>query len=196
MRVAVTGTPGTGKTTATGRLEADHDVVHLNAVIESEGLTAGTDEDRGSWIADLDAVADWLDGRDDESDDGSEASRDIVVESHLAHLFDADRVVVLRCRPDELERRLIERGEPEAKAAENAQAEALDLILSEAVERHGEAAVHEVDATDLDPGEVAAEVEAVLSGEREPSSGTVSFVDYLDGSAPDDLDDQYPRGPT
>ena len=198
MRVAVTGTPGTGKTTATEALEADHDVVHLNAVIESGGLTAGTDEERGSWIADLDAVVEWLDchdgGRAEGTGEGTE-----VVESHLAHLVDADRVVVLRCRPDELERRLLGRGESVEKAAENAQAEALDLILAEAVERHGEERVYEVDATDLDPDAVGAAIEAVVAGEREPSAGTVTFVDYLDGEASVDLDgpdDQYPHGPT
>ena len=169
MRVAVTGTPGTGKTTATDRLETELDVIHLNRVIEAEGLTAGTDERRGSWIADLDAVADWLDDRDD-----------VVVESHIAHRFDADSVVVLRCRPDELRRRLEARGEPPEKAAENAEAEALDLILAEAVERHGEERVYEVDATDLEPAEVAAEIRAVVGGDREPSAGTVSFVDFLD----------------
>ena len=185
MRVAVTGTPGTGKTTATDRLETDLEVVHLNAVIEAEGLTAGTDEGRGSWIADLDAVADWLDGRDD-----------VVVESHLAHLLDADRVVVLRCRPEVLASRLVERGESPEKAAENAEAEALDLILAEAVEGHGEANVYEVDTTDLDPDGVADAIDAVVRCEREPSAGTVSFVDYLDGSESADLDDQYPEGPT
>lgn len=169
MRVAVTGTPGTGKTTATGQLSSELEVLHLNDAIEAEGLTDGTDEARGSWVADLDAVADWLDGRDD-----------VVVESHLAHLVDADRVVVLRCRPDVLVERLRDRGEPDAKAAENAEAEALDLILAEAVERHGEAAVYEIDATERSPDAVAAEIDAVVEGRRDPSTGTVSFVDYLE----------------
>jgi adenylate kinase len=185
MRVAVTGTPGTGKTTATDRLEADLDVVHLNDVIEAEGLTAGTDDARGSWIADLDAVADWLEGRDD-----------VVVESHLAHYFEADRVVVLRCRPAELERRLDARGAPPTKAADNAEAEALDLILAEAVERHGEERVYEVDTTDLGPDEVAAEVRTVVAGEREPSAGGVSFVEYLDGAGPAEREETGSPDPT
>jgi len=41
MRVAVTGTPGTGKSTATERLDTDLDVIHLNDVILEEGLTTG-----------------------------------------------------------------------------------------------------------------------------------------------------------
>jgi len=171
MRVAVTGTPGTGKTTATELLESDLEVLHLNATIEAEELTAGTDEERGSWVADLDAVSAWLEGRDD-----------VVIESHLAHLVDADRVVVLRCRPAVLEARLRDRGETEEKATENAEAEALDLILAEAVDRHGERSVYEIDTTDAAPDAVAAEIEAVIEGRRPPAAGTVSFVDYLEGT--------------
>jgi len=168
VRVAVTGTPGTGKTTATDRLDADLDVVHLNEVIESEGLTAGRDEDRDSLVADVEAVREWLGDRDD-----------VVVESHLAHYVDADRVVVLRCHPERLEARLRERGESAASAAENAESEALDIVLSEAVERHGRERVYEIDTTDLSPAAVAAEIDRVVAGDREPSAGEVSYVDYL-----------------
>jgi len=38
VNVAVTGTPGTGKTTATELLSTDLDVIHLNEVIKSEGF--------------------------------------------------------------------------------------------------------------------------------------------------------------
>ncbi|NIB99419.1 adenylate kinase family protein [Halobacterium sp. R2-5] len=168
MRVAVTGTPGTGKTTAVERLDANMDVVHLNDVIGEEGLYTEVDEARDSKVADLDAIRDWLDGRDD-----------VLVESHLAHHLDADRVVVLRCAPGELERRLVERGEPAAKAEENAESEALDVVLSEAVQRHGRESVYEVDATDRSPDEVADAIQAVLAGEREPSAGDVDFTEYL-----------------
>jgi len=168
MRVAVTGTPGTGKTTATEHLDTDLDVVHLNDVIEEEGLYTEVDEARDSKVADLDAVRDWLEGRED-----------VLVESHLSHLLDADRVVVLRCAPGELEQRLVERGEPTEKAEENAESEALDVILSEAVQRHGREHVYEIDTTDRDPEAVADDIEAVLADERDPSAGEVDFTEYL-----------------
>ena len=164
-RVAVTGTPGTGKTTATTLL--DGPVVHLNDLIREEDLWSDRDDDRGSLVADLDAVREAL---------GDWSG---VVESHLAHHLDTDRVVVLRCRPDVLESRLRDRGEGEASAAENAESEALDVILSEAVDRHGIDSVYEIDATDRTPAAVAAEVEAVIAGDRDPSAGDVDFVEYL-----------------
>jgi len=168
MRVAVTGTPGTGKSTATGRLDTDLDVVHLNEVIREEGLYETVDEERDSVVADIESVSERVGDRDD-----------VVLDSHLSHHLDADRVVVLRCHPEELARRLRERGESDEKAEENAESEALDVILTEAVEGHGLDDVYEIDTTDRDPDEVADEIAAVLSGDREPSAGTVSFIDYL-----------------
>ncbi|WP_436343720.1 adenylate kinase family protein [Natronorubrum sp. FCH18a] len=179
MRVAVTGTPGTGKTTATDLLKSrrsssaddslpELEVIHLNRVLENEELYTDVDADRESKIADLEALSEWLEGRDD-----------VVIESHLAHRFEADRVVVLRCRPDRLEQRLLERGETEAKATENAESEALDVILSEAVDEHGLESVYEIDTTDRAPEGVADALEAVVTGNREPSAGEVNFVGYL-----------------
>ena len=168
MRLGVTGTPGTGKTTATDLVESDLDIVHLNEIVREEGLYTEVDEERDSVVADLEAVATRLEGRDD-----------VIVESHLAHHLDLDAVVVLRCEPTELERRLRDRGASAAKAAENAESEALDVILSEAVDRHGRDSVYEIDTTDRPPAAVAEEIEAVIAGEREPSAGTVDFTDYL-----------------
>ncbi|WP_435358138.1 adenylate kinase family protein [Haloarchaeobius sp. DFWS5] len=172
MRVVVTGTPGTGKTTATDLLAGDDefalDVVHLNEVIEREELYDEVDEERDSVVVDLDALADWVGDRDD-----------VVLDSHLAHYLDAECVVVLRCAPEDLKERLLDRGETESKAHENAESEALDVVLSQAVDRHGVENVYEIDTTERDPEDVATDIAAVVRGEREPSAGDVDFIDYL-----------------
>ena len=187
MRVAVTGTPGTGKTSSTDALAqaqsgGDVEVIHLNEHIETEGLYSDVDEARDSLVADPDALAGWLDERElgGDEDAGALAIGVLVVESHLAHLLDADRVVVLRCRPEELERRLNERGVDESKANENAESEAIDAILAETVERYNTENVYEVDTTDLTPAEVGKEIGRVIAGERAPSAGTVSFLEYFE----------------
>jgi adenylate kinase len=191
MRVALTGTPGTGKTTVADRLaegsdgDDDVDVVHLNDAVRDHGLTERTDEERGSLVVDLEAVAGWL------ADRPAFESGPTVVESHLAHLFDADRVVVLRCHPAELVERLEARADSDThdppkspemvarSAEENAEAEALDVVLAEAVDRHGEANVYEVDTTGREPEAVAEDVRAVLRGVRDPSAGDVEFTEWL-----------------
>lgn len=168
-RVVLTGTPGTGKTTVAERVgdRLDIDIHHLNDLIREEGLHEGEDEQRGSLIADNDAIREHL---------GDWSG---LLDSHLAHHFDADAAVVLRCHPDELEERLEERGEPEAKIAENAESEALDIVLSEAVRAYSEEHVYEIDTTDRPVETVVDDVIAVLRGEREPSAGTVDFMGAL-----------------
>jgi len=169
-RVAVTGTPGTGKTTATEQLVdrgLDVPIIHLNDEIKTHELWSDRDVDRESLIADFDAVRSHL------------SDWEGILESHLAHQFDVDRVVVLRCAPADLETRLTERGDSAEKARENAESEALDVVLSEAVESHGQESVYEVDTTDRSPEAVADEIATVLNGDREPSAGDVDFTEYL-----------------
>ena len=167
-RVAVTGTPGTGKSTATDLLAGEYDVIHLNDRIKGDdGLWTERDADRDTLVADLDAVREHL---------GDWSG---VLDSHLAHRFDVDRVVVLRCHPETIEARLRERGESDATAEENAESEALDVILSEAVAEHGTESVYEIDTTDRDPAAVADAIRAAIEGDREPSAGTVDFMDYI-----------------
>ena len=168
MRVAVTGTPGTGKTTATERLETDLDVVHLNEEIRDLELFTATDEERDSLVADMDELAETFADREN-----------VLFESHLAHHLAVDRVIVLRCAPETIEERLSERGESPESVRENAESEALDVILSEAVSEHGADAVYEIDTTDRSPDAVAEQVAAVIAGDCEPSAGTVDFTDYL-----------------
>ena len=181
--VALTGTPGTGKTTVS-ELVADRlgiEVVHLNDAIREAGLFSERDVERDSLIADLDAVEAWLGdyraGESGDCDAGEE--RDLLVESHLAHLLDVDRVVVLRCHPEALKPRLRERGESEASVAENAESEALDQILAAAVDRHGEESVWEIDTTDRAPEAVADDVVAAIEDETAPRTGVVDFIEYL-----------------
>ena len=168
-KTVVTGTPGTGKTTVTKRLadRVDVPIIHLNDEIKHHELWTERDVDRDSLITDLAAVTAHL------------GEWEGVLESHLAHHFEADRVIVLRCAPAVLESRLTERGDPAEKARENAESEALDVVLSEAVEEHGPESVYEIDTTDRDPRAVVDEFVAVRNGERSPTAGEVDFTGYL-----------------
>ena len=152
MIIGITGTPGTGKTSACALVGG---VLDLNELIKDEGLHLGVDRERGSLIADMDVVYDRIceiaEGRDG----------NLVIEGHLSHHV-CDVAIVLRLSPDELVRRLEERGYSGAKISENAEAEAIDVILVEAVEWCGRDRVYEIDTTGKTVGEVAETIREVL----------------------------------
>lgn len=165
MTWGLTGTPGTGKTTVADRLATE--VTSLGPLLEEPEYRDGYDEDRDTIVADVDALGEYV-----ESLPGA-----AVVESHLVHLLPVDRVIVLRCHPDELDDRL--RGREDSHPGgvdENVEAERLDVILGEAVDRHGPDAVDEIDTTDTSPATVAEQVARIIAGERRHPPGTVNFL--------------------
>lgn len=162
MLVAVTGSPGTGKTSVCDILaRRGYTVVDLDGVARREGCIVGRDESRGTDEVDIDALRGHLPA----------APKIAFLRSHYSHLLDPQIAVVLRCRPSVLRRRLEARGWPPTKVRENVEAEAIDLILQEAVGRLR--SVYEIDTTDTSPKETAGAILEILRGQtagREPGS--------------------------
>lgn len=168
MIIALTGTPGTGKTTICGLLDRKYRVIDINRIITDEGLHTGKDELRGSLVADMEAVQ----ARVNELVKDETAT--IIIEGHLSHyLKGTDAVIVLRTKPGILVRRLEAREYPIEKVRENMEAEALDVILVEATRQHD--VVYEVETT-INPAEdTAALVDSIIecleSGDSEHLEG-------------------------
>ena len=79
---------------------------------------------------------------------GIDSDEILILEGHFSHHF-ADWSIVLRLLPSELEARLEARGYSAEKIRENLEAEALDVILVEAVEICSR--VDEIDTTGRAP---------------------------------------------
>lgn len=151
--MAITGTPGTGKTTLAEELRCmGRHVIDLNRLAQEKGLLGEYDAIRDTYEVDIDLL-------DQELPEG-----DIIIEGHLSHLLDVDTVLILRCDPRVLEQRLEDRGYLSAKVRENAMAEALDVILVESLESDAE--VLEVDATHASVKDLVKVVEDILAGEK------------------------------
>ena len=167
MKIALTGTPGVGKTSVAKILEGRYEVLHLSDMVER--FTIGYDKERQSKIVDEEAMDEYIRGIKEKSI--------LLIEGHLSHLLSVDAVILLRCHPDELKKRLMKKGWNEIKIRENLEAEALDIILERALERHER--IWEVETTGKGIEEVAREVDEILKKLPPPSYGKVDYSEWL-----------------
>jgi adenylate kinase len=161
MRAILTGTPGTGKTTAAKTAAKALGLAHLDlsAAIKEHQLYSGYDKKRDSYIADMKKATEYVTVFE-------RKNRDLIIDGHVAHLLPdklADIVIVLRCEPGALKKRLEKRRWNKTKVEENAEAELIGIIAYEARENHKN--VFEIDTTGLSTRKVTGLVERVLKGE-------------------------------
>ena len=167
MMCGITGTPGSGKSlVGTELARRGHNVVHLTATVGP--YVIGDDEERDARIIDVDRwAADFV-------------PVDGFVEGHIAHLLPCDRIVVLRCRPDELKKRLSKRKYRVKKIQENADAEALDVCLIETVEKFRPEQILELDTTAHDATYCADQIERFVKGEIPADFGHIDWSEFLE----------------
>jgi adenylate kinase len=164
MRIAITGTPGVGKTTVAKLLaqELDFDYIDLNKLAEDKDLITGTDVRRNAKIINIKALP------------TLQLPKNCVIDGHLSQYCKADLVIVLRCDPRELRKRLAQKRWGLPKVKENLEAEALGVIALEARDLNPE--TYEMDVTKILPQYTAeAIVEMVKGGERK---GYKPHIDY------------------
>jgi adenylate kinase len=145
-------------------VDAGFQVIDINAIIK-ETYNLGMDEERNSAIADIDGLSQYVE----------QLSGDAILEGHISHLLPVDRIIVLRASPEVLRKRLEARGWSKAKIEENLEAEALDVILVEALERSDEVDVYEVDTTAMSPEMVADAIKQIIAGTDKYKPGSVDF---------------------
>ncbi|MFH0815619.1 MAG: AAA family ATPase [Methanobacteriota archaeon] len=151
----MTGTPGTGKTTACDMLR-----LHGRSVRDVAGLAeerkAVSGRKRGELTVDVEKLAGCM-------DDLRKAEPFAIVEGHLSHHLRPDLCIVLRCSPKVLSERLAGRGYSDRKLRDNIEAEAIDLVLMEALDAC--ARTSEINATRKKASRVASDIERIISGD-------------------------------
>ncbi len=172
MKIAISGTPGTGKTTVAKIVASDlnYTLLDLNEFAKSRKLTLGNDKKRNSVIVDVSAL----------KREVAQMEGDIVLEGHLAHFCDADLYIILRANPKTLAKRMKARGWREEKIRENIEAEIMNICLDEAVEIHGKD-VFEVDTTKKSPEEIARIIEEIALGKNREkyAPGGIDWTKYI-----------------
>jgi adenylate kinase len=154
MKIAVTGTPGVGKTSACA-LVSSLRVVHVNDLVDELGVVSGYDRKRRTKEVDAKKLAKAV----------AKMDGDAIFEGHFSHMLGVDFAIVLRCSPKVLDKRLRKKRWPEKKIRENIEAEAVDVILVETLENVD--TVCEIDTTRKTPKQVARAIERIVAGESE-----------------------------
>jgi adenylate kinase len=169
--IFITGTPCVGKTTLASRLNGR--LIKINDLAISHGFVLGIDENKGYKVIDIEKLSSYVD----------ELTKDceelLIFEGHLSHLCDgADKVIVLRVRPEILEKSVAERDYSQSKIRENLEAEALGVCSAEAFEKYPDC-TYELDISDLEIDEAVELVEDVIENGGDYPVGSVDFMEWL-----------------
>ncbi|MFB6217392.1 MAG: adenylate kinase family protein [Candidatus Aenigmatarchaeota archaeon] len=168
MRISITGTPGTGKTSVSRRVSdrLDLDYVSVNELARDRGCIKDMDEERDTEIVDIDCL----------KQQASEC-KDCVFDGHLSHFLDSDHVFVLRCEPEKLRERLAGKGWKESKVQENVDAEVIGVIDSESRKENDN--VYSVDTSERSVEEVVDIVEGAVKGKLQKDE-IQDEIDWMD----------------
>ena len=179
MIIALTGTPGTGKTSIASILNKKYEIetLHIHSFAKQENIIDDFDVKRKSDIIDIEILNDKI--KKNVNQDSL-----IVLDGHLSHLLSCpSKVIVLRCNPIILETRLKTKEWNKEKIRENIEAEILDLIETEAVELHSIDNVVEIDTSNYSINEIAKIIHEMIksnfSDKAKFSPGTIDWSEML-----------------
>ncbi|WP_022847679.1 adenylate kinase family protein [Desulfurobacterium sp. TC5-1] len=166
MRITITGTPGTGKSTVAQILsrKLSLPLYNLSDLIKKEKLYTSYDEKRDAFIVDIEKLKDFF-----------KEKKDFIAEGLIAHYIPSDVIVILRAKPEVIISRLKERNYPQEKLNENAESERIAFCATEVFQNPLSPVIIHIDTTERKPEEVA---NVIMKGIK--NGGLVEEIDWLE----------------
>ncbi len=164
--IAISGTPGVGKTAVAKELARKLNAIYLNLsnVVIKEKLYSEYDEERGTYVVDEERLKEYIRNL------VKHTHQLVVVDSHYGEIVDDDlivRIFILRLDPRKLLKRLKERLWPLPKIKENVESELLGVCTANALSEHPASKVCEIDVTNKSVDNVVKEILDILHNKRE-----------------------------
>jgi adenylate kinase len=173
MKISISGTPCTGKTEISRVLskKLNYKLISINELAEKLNAFTGYDKKRECKILDMEKLNKEI------KKIKEDIKEDIIIEGHTSHLFPIDMIIVLRCNPEILKKRLEKRYPSKPlKVQENLEAEILGVITSEVIMSNKK--VYEIDTSDKSVEENVDEILRILDGKTEDFK--VGKIDWLE----------------
>ncbi len=143
--IAITGTPGVGKTTIVELFKQDNfDTFSILELAKQHDCLGEFDEVMQSREIEIHKLSELLDFSD---------AINTAIDGHLSHFINVQAIVILRCKPSILQDRLSQRGYDQAKITANVEWEMLAGTWSEVIEFELSQPILEIDMTEITPNE-------------------------------------------
>jgi len=137
--IAITGTPGTGKTTLARKLKRQgYLLLDVPSLIKNFKLATGYDRKRRCAIINVEGLVKAIGMSIRQIKRMNKGLKGVVIDSHLSHYLPktlVSKCIVVRCSLKTLERRLQKKGYLQRKIRDNLEAEIFEVCLQEAREK-------------------------------------------------------------
>ena len=139
--IAITGTPGTGKTALARELSlfTHYELVDVASFIKKHRISKEYDKNRKTQVIDINKLNKALIRAVKAKITQKKGIKGIIIDSHLSHFLPSafiDACIVTTCSLKVLRKRLALKGYNASKIRENLDSEIFDTCLSEAAEKH------------------------------------------------------------
>jgi len=192
--VLFSGTPGTGKTLITSKLseKISAKVISLSEFAVKKDLILSFDSKRDTYVIDETKIVPEIISLIEKS--RNQGISNFIIEGHLTDIIPEeyiDLVIVLRCEPDILYKRLKSRGYSKEKVIENVQSEILGNCANFFVEKEMKKPLLEIDTSTIDIDKLVKILVEIIIREKNITNYTLGKIDWLEKLSAENRLDNY-----